>query len=1187
MNPVKPFDLSQAELEGSHLIEASAGTGKTYTLVNLCLRLIGEKAYPIESILIVTFTEAATQELAARLRQRLHEALLCLDQKQSSDHFFQSWLLPRSKDPQLKPRLQQALQDIDLAHISTIHAFCQWALSRYPLRSGQALQIEIISDQMLLLNQAIEDFWRKHMYKAKPEWVIPILQAKWSPECLQNQALPLLGLNDLQLLPLPLEDLTALASDWLNAQDNFKSVYLEAQNLWQKERTQILEQAHRLKGKSFQARYLSARVTALEHYFAQAEPHLPTKEDLLIFFSLGKIAPQQKTETLPTHSFFEKIATLLSAADTWEPLCEQSRLRWLHQLAAAVKAQLKQGKKARQQLSFDDLLLHLDQALQDSIQGPSLATALRECLPVALIDEFQDTDGLQAAIFKQIYPRGPLFLIGDPKQSIYSFRGADVQAYLNMRKDLPVQNSHSLDTNFRSRPALIQALEYLLKRENPFADTAIDFVPVKAGSSEEDWQGSSQAAPLHIAWLPSPNEKPWSKDKLQTILPTAVASEIAQRLQSGQYKLKDAQSKEMRPLAAQDIAVLVRTHKQGQEIRTALQRRNLPCVLYSQESVFKSAEAAALQTLLEAILQPARREKILQALAGPLMGLSATDLFQLQAEASAWEADALEAKQSWEYWLEQFQKARLNWLNAGFSRMWSEWVNEQGLYRRLLQGIDGERQVTNLRHLSELLQDYAQRNNPSLEALVNWLAQERQTGRLDQENLLLQLETDRQAIQILTIHRSKGLEFPVVFCPYLWDGKKIAANIPLRSHDPQTRQPLLDLGSPELEQRAQQRQQESIQEDLRLTYVALTRAKYQLWLAWAWLKSNAYSALGHWFPAESEAELAEKLQQATAQSGNLWQMTALDIHKAPPLSPATTTQESLQIPALPRIPAPILDQSFSTLRNHFEHSIESEENGQTHANETVELSPEQAAEGPLMDFPRGGRHGTFLHLLLEKMPAQISEQALQNKVAHGLKQAGYDPELWTQPLAQSLAQIWKTPLLPQNFCLADLNPEKRLHELEFHFPIERRLRTEDLLNKLSQSPRWAHLQTQSFVSRSFISGAGFFKGFIDLVCEHQGRYYVVDYKSNWLGNRWQDYGPEALENTLNQHLYPLQYHLYLVALDRYLRYRLPHYQPEQLGGAFVLFIRGMHPEQAGQGVFFEKPEPSLIASLSDCFGAFK
>ncbi|MBT9544940.1 MAG: exodeoxyribonuclease V subunit beta [Candidatus Sericytochromatia bacterium] len=1211
------FDLLSAALTGRQMIEASAGTGKTYTLVNLCLRLLVERQLKIEAILIVTFTEAATQELLTRLRLRLKEALACLVSGESADPFLRAWLLPLRTEPAVEQVLRVALRDLDLARISTIHAFCQWALSRFPLRSAQPLQMAVISDQRLLLSQAIEDFWRKQMYLAEPERVMPILMANWSPECLLNQALPLLGQTDLRLLPEPEQTTEQLAQTWREVHADFSEYYAQAQALWHRERSEILAEAAQFKGKSFQLRHLEGRASALDGYFAEPEPHLPSDSDKLNYFARDVIAAQQTTFQ-PSHVFFEMVEALRASALVWDEVAQACRQRWLFQFAQAVRAQLQRGKKARQQLSFDDLLSHLHQALVDPIQGKALAQALREEIPVALIDEFQDTDGLQAAIFNLIYPDsnadGPLFLIGDPKQAIYGFRGADIQTYLKMREDLPSASVHSLNTNFRSQAGLLSALETLFDCEQPFADPAIDFVSVAAGSSPEEWQvppaKASEDAPLEIAWIPTlPDQKPWSKEKLSALLPGAVARAVRETLQAG-YRLRDGQGKplQLRPLQAQDVAVLVRTHAQGQDIREALQKEGIPCVLYAQESVFQTPEASALVVFLAAVLQPSSRSAVLQALASPLVGLSAHEIYLLQTESSHSDHsdgnDPRTQRQRWEYWLTHFHLARQNWLEHGFTRMWQEWVSSQGLYRRLLRQPEGERQVTHLRHLSELLQNYAQHHHPSLQALLTWLLREQQAGRLDQENLLLQLETDRQAVQILTIHRSKGLEFPVVFCPYLWDGKKIAAKAPLSARDPQTRQSLLDLGSEQLEQRALQRQQEALQEDLRLAYVALTRARYKVWLAWGWINQIDCAALGHLIPAGSGEALFQHLQAKADQSRGQWRIQTLEFQRgAQPARPGPEQPEPLYLQAPPRIPPAHLARSFSSLQAQFEAGVEAglllpvlnlEQQDEAEPEGAPDLltgsglpSTAPSSEGPLMDFPRGGRHGTFLHLLLETLLPQSAlaqAQSLSEAVKTALARHGYGPE-WQTPVADALTQIWQTPLFAAQdaagFALQDLSPAKRLHEWAFQFPIAQPLRSQALMQVLQSVPRWAHLP--DLLDRPL---RGQFKGVIDLVCEHQGRYYVVDYKSNWLGNRYSDYRAEALEVALVQHLYPLQYHLYLVALHRYLRYRLPDYVPERhLGGALVLFLRGMTPDLPGNGVCFEAPDPALILTLSELFGA--
>lgn len=1165
------LNLATCPLEGIHLIEASAGTGKTYTLVNLCLRLLTEKSYRIQQLGVVTFTEAATQELQGRLRLRLRQALQALQTGPGQDPFLRTWL-PRVQDMAgLSDMLRQALHDLELAQIATIHAFCQWALGRFPLRSGQAFQIAIRSDQRPLLAQAVQDFWRHSLYANDQAWVI--LEAGWNPDCLQSTLLPWLGLPELRLLPKPQMEPALLRDSLRRARQSFEEAYAAARALWQAGQTEILEQAASLGGsKTFQTRYLNSRVKALQNYFQPRHPRLPAEGDKLVYFSAGLIASKHQG-TAPTHPFFAAVQQLLNSAEALAPLLQETRLHWQHQLSAAVRQHLRQSKLSRQELAFEDLLIQLQQALRHPVQGPELARELRGILPVVLIDEFQDTDRLQYEIFSQIYPAGPLFLIGDPKQSIYAFRGADINSYLRVRQQLPRQQRHTLGTNFRTRPALLKALEQLFTHSpEPFAHPEITFTSVAAGKQDTEWLAPPDDAALEIAWLPA-EDKPLSKEKAWQELPDKMATVIAGMLASNAWQLKEAGR--LRPLQARDVAILVRTHLQGQAVRDALQKLRVPCVLYAQESVFQTVEAEALLALLELLAGAIRPERVLPVLVGPLFALSLSQLQALQQERAGWEP-----------WLDSFQQAQQVWEEQGFTRMWTGLVQRHQMYAGLLHRAGSERGVTNLRQLTELLQNFERQQQPSRRQLLAWFRQETQLGRTDQENLLLQLETERDAVQILTIHRSKGLEFPVVFCPTLWDGRSVAAQPPLLSAAHDSEGAILDLGSEQLAQRAAQTAQQNLEEDLRLTYVALTRARYKLWVAWGAVNQIEQTALGYWFQERHPQELKAALQAAVAKSAGTWALRSLaDIPAGRPLlfSPAVSEPPPMIAPpAWPRIALPLSISSFSGLLTH-----QAETRMPTTAG-TPPISPRQtpetaelAAEGPLMSLPTGSRTGRLFHRLLEHIAPQTPPEQLGGRLLPFLQRAGLEPALWLDPLSQGLPMIWQTPLFAGGFCLAELSAQDRFAESSFYFTLQQSLSPERLRNILVQggSP-WAEHLPQTGILRP-----GLFTGRMDLIARWRGRYYVLDYKSNGLGLRWADYQGAALEQVLTDRLYILQLYFYQVALHRLLRLRLPDYQPAQhLGGGILLFLRGMRPEPAGSGVYFEPAAPVLIQALSEALG---
>lgn len=1213
---MQPLDLNTLPLEGYALIEASAGTGKTYTLVNVCLRLLletppgRERPYYLEEILMVTFTEAATQELGDRLRKKLAQALKVFN-KPSSPNESDS---PEAEKPDklletLRQRLpkaasiqalRRALRDIDLARISTIHAFCQQTLARHALRSQSPFQVELLEDQSHYLLQAIEDYWRSSLYPADPLWAQQILEQGWSPECLMNTIRPWVDLHQLEVLPAAppnTADLGAVKQLQTTVSQTFKAV----QAIWQTDRETIIENlqrgANELNGNSY-------RFKSAENWYADVDqflsgsPKMASEGTYLRQFRSQKLNDSVKKGFFPSiaasHPFFAHVESLYQASEALLQTQQQFLLHWQHKLGQEVQQRLKQGKRHRNQRSLHDLLKDLAEALAQPESGPRLAQAIHYELPVALIDEFQDTDPLQYAIFNTLYrgypaehpghlrhtPQGTLYLIGDPKQSIYGFRGADLNTYLQAKQAIPPSGHYTLTTNYRSQGDYLQAVEALFTtytNGQPFGVPGIDFVSVTAAPGALGLQTPAPQAPLQL-WLL--NDKPEQKLKARTAqrwIPPAVAQEIVSLLQQGQSgTLQLPEQGQYRPLAAGDIAVLVRKHSQGKAIRDALMALQVPSVLHTEENVFATAEAADLLLILTAVLNPHRMSHLSAALATATFGHTAASLYQLQHNEREWESYA-----------EAFERHRQVWMREGFAALWQTLEQTHHLYQHLLPLPDGERRVTNLRQLADILQAESQRGGMGPQQLLDWLAGQHHNPQKDAQNRLLQLDTDRAAVQILTIHKSKGLEYPIVFCPYLWDSLQVSSP-PRYTGDNQ--RPVVHLSSePDpsaLEQSKTKAQAEQQQEELRLAYVALTRAQYRAYVVCGRTAvGKKHTALMHLLPGKDVPEMVAKLTAAASQWQSLWQVQPLP--KSAALMPWQPIQTAHDHPLQPahrptRLgPVPQLS-SFTALtaRGAIEsHLAEQQDEHDTEL--LITPSSEAAPEGlHILTFPRGKDAGTFLHRLFEVLPFQVKdEEAFDDRVSRLTQRWNYAPE-WAKPLCAMLQEVWATPIPHDTgfWHLRDLRWHQRLNELEFFFPVQQHLSPEKLQAAFQGTP-WAHLPLLQFIPFQ-----GLMKGYMDLVAEHQGRYFVIDYKSNYLGPQRSDYGPAQLETVMHDSHYVLQYHLYIVALHRYLQQRLPGYDYDtHVGGAAYLFLRGMHPDAPGCGVFTDKPQRPLIERLSTLF----
>jgi exodeoxyribonuclease V beta subunit len=888
-------------------------------------------------------------------------------------------------------------------------------------------------------------------------------------------------------------------------------------------------------------------------------------------------------------------------------MAAQSQALFLAGAARYIRVELPKRLLAGQQQSFDELLTGLDRALQGGQgAGEQLAQRIRTRFPAALIDEFQDTDPVQYRIFRTIYGQGgkeALFLIGDPKQAIYAFRGADIHAYLEAAGQA-ASEKHTMATNWRADRKMVAALNALYGvLAQPFGDARISYARVAARPGAEDlWHSPTLGSePLQFLTLPEglcgTRGGRLVKNQLMPLIPDLVAGDIAGLL-AGDGRIG------ARAVRAGDIAVLVRTNTQAAEIQAALRGRGINGVLQSKASVWTSPEAQECLRLLAAVAEPGNEQLLRKALATPMLGFVASDLERLnQAEA---ELHGLMAR---------FASWQEVWRKNGVMRMLMAAWQEYGVTGRLLLLDDGERRLTNLRHLAELLQEAESRNHFSPEMLVDWLSRTLAASESGEE-AELRLESDEDAVQLITIHRSKGLEYPVVYCPYLFLGGSSASRQPFVSlHDPEADWQGRIVLFPDERARALAAA-ERFAEELRLAYVAMTRARHSCHILWApasgyegsglaWLlhgdqvnagESGSPEALQQYLKGRTAQELLDRLQER-AKASEGWQVREL---QPAPESAGETAKTEVSAPLSCRAPSRKLKQvwrigSFSHLTAQSGH-------------DPGEREPEAAAEGPaafpemeipavsqvpLAQFPKGPVAGNFFHTLFEKISFQAENPAqLREQVREQLMFYGY-PEHWLAPVCRAFAEVLKTPLRRENsFCLTDIGDDQRLIEMPFTFPVGAGLGEDASLSaELLARPFIDHPQgipagyAEALRALRFIPLRGFLKGFIDLTCIFEGKWYLLDYKSNHLGISRDDYAQGKLPAAMADHHYFLQYHIYTVALHRYLSSRLPGYDYERdFGGVFYLFIKGMHPDSGPEcGVYADLPPLARIEQLSEIF----
>ena len=1223
---MQPLDALTTPLERS-LIEASAGTGKTYTITTLFLRLLLQSGLSVGQILVVTFTNAATRELYDRIRTRLREALTAFEEEQSDDDVLAALLAESPDRDRSRDRLKTALRDFDDAAIFTIHGLCQRILHEHAFESGTSFDAELTTSQESLIAEVVDDFFARTLYDASPSLVRQMVDEKLNRATLV--ALAKKGIADPSMPVLP----EALDPEELAASlAAFEAAKQAAAAIWSSDKARIIKLVEDapLKRTTYSVNRLARLPDAMDTLF---RPDRQGGASLFKTFHLATTATLQdgtkKGGKPPFHPFFLACDALL-AAETAAARDAGSRMILLQrELIAFARREMPIRKDAAHLQSFDDLLHRLDAALAGPL-GSALAAAVRRKYTAALIDEFQDTDPVQYRIFEAIYregPSSPQFFIGDPKQAIYSFRGADVFAYLGAASQTHEARRFTLGTSYRSDPGLVEAVNTLFSRPRaPFLLGQIGFSPVKAAKTTRMHRGEIPVTPFRVLFYPreiasAAKGAALTKGAANRALPDAVAADIARLLASGA-------TIEGRPVSPGDIAILSRKNQQAIDAQAALRELRIPCVLQGDASVFDSPEAVEMEALLGAMAAPSNADAVRLALTTSVFGLRADEIEALDRDDAAWDAHA-----------QRFQSWGARFRDQGFIVGFRRLLDELQVPSRLLGWTDGERRLTNLLHLAELLHVAQIREHLGPAGLLRWLATvRREQDARDEagaEAAQMRLESDDAAVKLVTIHKSKGLEYPIVYCPYLWDGKLLHESDqktpmfhePPPSGDPQRK---LDLGSPDLALHVKYAEREAAAENLRLLYVALTRAKHQCVVVWGNVKDASTSALGyllHQDGAESvdlheattarltgldDAGMLADLEGLVAASKGTIAVETLSLDPGKPYVPVVTATPDLEFRPISRgLESFWRTSSFSGLIAGGSAETKLDE-GRDRDRDAVaddpraEIDPDQATspEGErvlLHAFPRGARPGEMLHKVFEDIDFGASEVDIAATAAMSLDHFQIAPPAeWKDLLGRAVHEALETRLRAPGaaadtvFALRDVPRKKRLNELEFIFPMgpassapELRLTANALGDVFERHPSAAVPAgyAASLQRLAFPPLEGFLRGFIDLVFEHDGRYYVVDYKSNHLGALPADYGEAALTEAMAHHHYFLQYHLYVVAVHRYLAARLPGYDYDaHFGGVFYLFVRGMAPERGeNAGVFADRPSRALVLALAALF----
>ena len=1151
------FDAAALPLDRLGVIEASAGTGKTFGLASVYLRAVVERALLPDAILVVTFGVAATAELGARLRAALEAALeltrraATLDAAEGAIAQLLRAIVPRAGGLDVaRGRIEAALAGYERRVVLTIHGFCALVLREYALECGAPPRPRAAFDDALLREEAAADYWHARMGARDGD-------AAWfaefsSPAKLLAQIRPLLSPGLARLLPVSIDAELDVAEETLAEHVD------RARGLWNHRDSALASIADRKSGlslseKNYRADRVAECVEAVERFFGGGEEF---PEDCL--FTPSRLASGMQPREIakgtrpPSHPLFDALGALAEAHSRVRRL---RRAAWLNEAAAEIGARVRGLARTRGLISYDELVAEVHAALA-SPGGGALAATIARRWTIALLDECQDTDTLQYDIFRRVYVRdqsggrdgAALVLVGDPKQAIYRFRGGDVFAYAAALDDAP-EARWTLDTNYRSTSGLVAAVNAMFA-DDPFGLDFVHFDPVAAA-------GEPKTGPLvdprrHAAFVlwdagtPGGDAKPWTAGELERLAIDACAEEIVRLLDDG-------------VAGAADIAVLVPTNRQVEQTVAALARRGVESSASSRQSVFATASARELHALLAALADPSDERLLRGALIGPGFELDAATLARAATEP------ALLAS-----WRELFARLAQEWRRDGVLAALAALI--ASCAARVLEAEGGARRLADWRHVAELL---ASADVPLREpgAVLAWLVRRlARTSRLRggsdvavDEAEWRRPEPGAERVRVMTLHQSKGLQFPIVFAPLLWTAPGERDAVVVSFHD-DDHAACLDLGSDRQAAHRERERAEQAAEQVRLAYVALTRAALRCYAVFG--KAKGRSGIERVLFGEPGADALDAAA-IRARLDAIAARGAFVVEDLPATMRITRRNVVRAMPALaaaptPRVPPPARVWSYSSLKRLDPSPVA--------LDARTERRLAAVDDGPADGH--GARFGECFHSLLETLdPAAWPGADAHAHIARALDRFRLDAA--NAPALERLIGATLAAEVAPGVRLRELDRASCARELPLLFALDR-VDPRALAHELATEPAHAHLA--ALLERAPAALDGLMRGYVDLAFAHAGRHWLLDYKTDTLHGD-DAYAPAALALAVRERGYDLQYLIYAVALRRWLRVRAG---AERMPGPGVvyLFVRGLAAGE-GRGVFRAQPPEPLLDRLEN------
>jgi exodeoxyribonuclease V beta subunit len=1195
-----PFKICLEELKGLNFIEASAGTGKTFCIENIFVRFLLD-GYPsvlhenyeninIREILVVTFTNAATKELKSRIYKRIEEANDYLNSESIIEDSYDpliNYLKVKERDEKWKENAKRsiklALLDFDEVNVFTIHSFCERILTENAFESGKSFSREINFDENKYIETAVEDFWRENVFILPAEVYSKLKDMSEHKDVksfridldvfksLASNMVKIIGLESTNILP-EIENCSNKET-LFNKIKEVKGDKTVIKNDYEKEKIYI----HNVINNEFDGDSASNIINTLDNYFYD-EDRICYDEEKLV-------------DLCEIHPVFERIKKLNNRSGDLVKSIDKDSIIYLRlKLLNNINKKIKQLKYKDKKITFTNQLIDLYEALQKK-DSNNLLRKVKDRYKIAMIDEFQDTDQIQYDILKEIfikkindYDDKTIFFIGDPKQSIYKFRGVDIFVYLNAKKEAGTK-IYTLIKNYRSSKKLISAFNVIFTNlKKPFIFDGIDYYELASGKEKFKTEGLVENIEIKY-----PNEEINKSAGANEAVCKDIVCEITKLLNSNILI-------NSRALKADDISIMVYSNKEIDLLRGYLNRYGIPTVASSNKSVFDTEEAEELKKFLIAVSNPVNATALLASLTTSLFTKTAEDIYKLR----------MKEKEMTDL-INEFLEYQRIWQNNGVFNMVTKLIQRNKLKEEFINRPGGSRKLVNFMHLTELLHKASNLGINKMYETIKWLDDAKNNSSSSIDEYLLRLESDDNAIHITTIHKSKGLEYPIVFFPFFWKEVK-ADSVDNATVFHKGNKIYLDVGSKNIDENSQKSALEKLAEDIRLFYVAITRAACKCYIYYYYNASRSGghntrpSAMHYIFHygryydtindvKEIKNHLKEELNSYTARIEDLKSLASSasdgsivvnemnqDVPQTCEINKEVLSEELINRKDVKIVTRPsYLVESYSHLVAQVHYNEEIYKFDELYNKEEIMIDKvnAQAEEDEekinIFNFPAGAKAGSNFHKIMESLDFTLPKDRIFDVVKTDL--SNVYSETYLSILADKIDDILKTNIgtfCGENLYLKDIDNSNKYAEVDFYLHLNDLKLFKDRLLKYFKHKNLNNFE-QALEKLTFASIEGYLNGFIDLIFIHNKKYYIVDWKFNHLGNSYNDYSQENLLKVITNANYYLQYYIYLLALYEYLKYRIKNFNTHYIGGIFYIFVRGVQKENTSTGIYYDKP----------------